>query len=564
MNEQQNTGRVSRRMLLKRAATLSSGLAVMALLESCGGSSSATPTPGRSVTSSGSSAAPTAASPATAATVSSASSAVASSGGQSGKPGGKLLYARTTETPDLNVHAGNLAAHRVMALVYDTLLRTDRDLKIIPGLAERWEAPDPTTYVFHLRKDVKWHNGRSFEAADVKFNYEWMLDPKNAASRRADLAVVDRIDAPDKETVRITLKSPSGGFLALIADMFFAILPRELLESGEFRQKAVGTGPFKLDSWAKDNKMELVRNPDYYIKDRPYLDGMTVQIIPAEDSIVAGLRGGSVMQTTFEDNKNYLPFKDNANFNALRTPRIGMEFVVINNLIPPFDNEKVRQALAYAVDRQEIMQASLQGLGRLTGPLPSALTEWALPPDAFDTYKPNPAKAKALLTEAGHPNGFKTDLMIIPTFPTFVAASQVIAAQLRKVGIDVNIVQVEYALWLDRLNKAKDMPLTINSTQGVIDPDPYIYGRFHSKGFNQANWNQPEVDALLEQGRAETDQAKRKDIYQRIQRLLADVKVPYIWLYSADLVDVSQKYVQGYQPYPSSFLFGMADTWLSK
>jgi peptide/nickel transport system substrate-binding protein len=437
-------------------------------------------------------------------------------------------------------------------------------LKLAPSLAERWEQPDPKTYVFHLRKDVTWHNGRAFDADDVKFSFEWILDEKSGHSQRGNFTIIDGIEVPDKYTARFTLKGPNAGFPALVADIFSAVVAREHVEKEDPRQKAMGTGPFKLDSWVRDNQMKLVRNPDYYLKGRPYLDGITLQVIPDEGNIVAGLRGGTVHHATFEDNKNHLVLKDQPTLTVHRGARMGMEFLVINNSMPPFDNAKVRQAMAYAIDRQEIVQASLQGLGQLIGPLPPALKDWALPISTFDTYKPNLDKAKALLAEAGFAQGFKTELMVIPTFPTFVSSAQVIASQLRKVSIDVTIVQVEYGIWLDRLGKSRDLPLTINATGGWADPDPYLYGRFHSKGFNQANWNEPEVDKLLDEGREATDATKRKEIYTRLQKMLADEKIPYIWLYSADLFDVSQQFVQGFVPHPSSFLFGMADTWIDK
>jgi peptide/nickel transport system substrate-binding protein len=474
-----------------------------------------------------------------------------------------LIYARTLEAPSINPHQGNLAAHRVLSLVYDTLLRSDQNLRIVGGLAESYEQPNPTTYIFNLRQGVTWHNGRPFVAEDVKFSFEWILDPASGHTQRGNFTIIDRVDVLDAQRVQITLTGPNGGFPALVADIFSAVVPRDLVENDDPRQRAIGTGPYMLDSWIRDNQMRLVKNPYYYIQDRPYLDEITVQVIPDEVSIVAGLRGGTIHHATFEDPKNTLLLANDPNVITNRAGRMGMEFLVVNNGMPPFDNQQVRQALAYAIDRQEILQASLQGLGRLTGPLPEAMAAWALPVSSFQTYTPDLDRARSLLAEGGFPNGFSTSLMVIPTFPTFIASAQVIAAQLRRVNVEVSIEQVEYGLWLDRLGKTKDMPLTINATGGWADPDPYLYGRFHSKGFNQANWNEPEVDALLEQGRATVDPAGRKAIYDQLQRMLADEKVPYVWLYTPDLFDITQTSVQGFWQHPSSFLFGLADTWMS-
>ena len=477
--------------------------------------------------------------------------------------GGEIIYARPTDPPAIDPHSGNIAAHRVLVLVYDTLLTLDENGQISPGLAESWELENETSYLFHLRDNVTWQNGRKFEAEDVKANYERILDPEAGASRRGDLLIIDEMEVVDPLTLRIKLSSPNGGFPAFISDIYTAILPRELYEDGNPKLEAIGTGPFRLASWNPDNEMVLERFDEYWGADLPYLNRIRFQVVPEESSIVAGLRGGTIDHTTLENNQDYF-LVEKEDLQVARSTRLGYEFLVINNGIPPFDNQQVRQAMAYAVNHEELLQAVLDGLGSLTGPLSPAMTKWALPVEEFDTYTQNLDKARSLLTEAGFPDGFSTELTVIPTFPTFVAAAQVIAAQLSQVGIQVTITPVEYGIWLDRLGKDGDMPLTINLTQGVGDPDPLLYGRFHSEGFNQANWNEPEVDALLEQGRKETDQGERKKIYDELQRMLADVKIPYIWLYSPDLIDVSQPSERGFRQHPTSMLYGFKETWIEE
>ncbi len=483
----------------------------------------------------------------------------------SATPGGTLIYARVTEAPHINPLLGGVAGQQVMALVYDTLVRLDQELQIVPDLAESWESPDDLTYIFKLRQGVVWHNGRTFEAADVKILFEWILNPDNGAIRLGDFANLASVEAPDAQTVRFTLSNPNSGFLALLADMFTAILPRELLlDGGDPRNNAIGTGPFKLASWVPDTEMVLVKNDEYHIEGQPLLEELRIQIIPAEDGIVAGLEGETIDQTTLADNKNSLLFQGETNLRVQESPRLGMEFVIINCSIPPLDNELVRQAMSFAIDRREILQGALQGMGRPTGPLPEVMVDWALPVDQFASFTRDVEKAKALLAEAGMPDGFSTTILVIPTFPTFIASAQIIADQMRDVGITIEIEQIDYGIWLDRLVNARDMPLTISVNQGFGDPDAYLYGRFHSKAFNQQNWNEPEVDALLEQGRAASDPAERKAIYDELQRLLADVKVPYLWLYSPDLIDVSQERVQGYVQHPTSLLYGMEQVWLQE
>jgi peptide/nickel transport system substrate-binding protein len=158
------------------------------------------------------------------------------------------------------------------------------------------------------------------------------------------------------------------------------------------------------------------------------------------------------------------------------------------------------------------------------------------------------------------PNGFASELQLIPTFPTMVAGAQVVADQAKKVGISLELKQVEYGVWIKGFN-AKEFTLTMNITGGNTDPDSLLFSRLSAKGVNQNNWNDAEVEDLLQQGKVQTDPAKRKEIYTRLQRLLVQ-KVPQIWLFSTDLIHVMKKNVQGFQPHPSTFFQGLTTTWL--
>jgi peptide/nickel transport system substrate-binding protein len=200
----------------------------------------------------------------------------------------------------------------------------------------------------------------------------------------------------------------------------------------------------------------------------------------------------------------------------------------------------------------------------VTGPLTPAMKPWALPLNAFkEWYTPNPERAKKLLAEAGFPQGFKTTLKVIPTFPTMVAGAQVVSAQLKRIGVDAQIVQQEYGLWIkDYVQPNANYDLTMNITTGDADPDSLLYRRFHSAEKQWNNGGDPAIDTLLDQGKLTVDQAKRKEIYDRVQRLMIE-KAIQIWTFSPDMIDITQNYVHYEQHFTTNY-YGFRTAWLER
>ncbi len=483
------------------------------------------------------------------------------------RTGGTFISAKTTEAPSLDpILEQALSRHRLDPLFYNRLVEWGADGKLEPSLAESWTtSPDGKTWTFKLRRGVKFHNGREFVADDVKYTYERVLDPKIGSGGRGYLTAIDGIEAPDKSTVRLHTLQPSASLLAGLAGNWQSIVPREEIEKrGDLRRAAVGTGPFILQEWVPQSHLKARKNPDYWDKGKPYVDAIEIKIIPDEGNIIAQLRTGNVHHALLEDNKNYLLVKDDKRLTALRSPRLGFDMVNINHGRKPFDDVRVRQALALAVDRNEVLQAAASGLGSVTGPLTPAMKPWALPVEAFkEWYTPNPERAKKLLADAGFHNGLKTTLKVIPTFPTMVAGAQVIAAQLKKIGVEAQIIQEEYGVWIKNIIKPNfNFDLTMNITNGEPDPDSLCYRRFHSVEKQWNNDGDPEIDALLDQGKLSIDQAKRKEVYDRMQRLMVE-KAIMIWTFSPDMIDVTQSYVH-YQQHFTTAYYGFRTVWLEK
>lgn len=493
--------------------------------------------------------------------------ALASAQARRPRLGGTFISAKTTEAPSLDPNLEQaLSRHRLDPLFYNRLVEWSAEGKLEPSLAQSWStSADGKTWTFRLRRGVNFHNGRELVAADVKYSYERVLDPKLGSGGRGYLAAIEQIEIADKHTVRITTKQPSASLLAGMAGNWSSIVPREVIEQkGDLRRTAVGTGPFILQEWIPQSHLKARKNPDYWDKGKPYVDAVEIKIIPDEGNIIAQLRTGNIHHALLEDNKNYLLVKDDKRLTALRSPRLGFDMVNVNHGRRPFTDVRVRQALSLAVDRAEILQAAASGLGSVTGPLTPAMKPWALPVEVFkEWYTPNVDRAKKLLAEAGFPNGFKTTLKVIPTFPTMVAGAQVIAAQLKKIGVDAQIIQEEYGVWIKAIIKPTfDFDLTMNITNGDADPDSLLYRRFHSVEKQWNNDGDLEIDALLDQGKLTVDQAKRKDVYDKVQRLMIE-KAIQIWTFAPDMIDVTQSSVHYAQHFTTNY-YGFRAVWLER
>jgi peptide/nickel transport system substrate-binding protein len=483
---------------------------------------------------------------------------------QAPKRGGTLVVGRNAETPGLDPHKLNvLPRSRVTQNMYSYLVGVDKDMRPIPDLAERWEiSPDGKTYTFFLRKGVKFHNGRDLTSEDIKYTIDRILDPSYASFGRTLMDSIAGVETPDPFTARVVLKNPDAAILASLASSWGGIVAREEVEKagGELSRTEAGSGPYMLEEWIPNQALRLKRFPDYYDKNAAFLDTIVFQVIPEESNIIAQLRSGNVHLALLEDNKNSLVLKDAPNLDVIRSPRLGFDYINIDNQKDPWNKLEVRQAFSYAIDRREVLAVAASSLGSLVSPVPAALKEYALDPETFPEYKPDLNKAKELLAKAGLPNGFSSSVEMVSSFPTMVTGAQVVADQVKKVGIELELRQFEQGIWNTRWN-AREYSLSMNITGGNADPHSLLYSRLHSKAQNQNNWSDPEVDELLEQGKVATDLAKRKEIYARAQRLLVE-RVPQIWLFSSDLIHVMRKNVKGFEPHPSTFFQGLVTTWL--
>lgn len=447
-----------------------------------------------------------------------------------------LVVGMRLEPPHLDPTAGAAAAidEVTYANLYEPLTRIDAEGKVVPGLAERWEvSADGLTYTFHLRKGAKFHDGTAADSADVKFSLDRARGADSVNAQKGYFAAIAGVEVPDARTVVVTLSRPDGLFLFHMASGDAAIVAPE--SAGANKQTPVGTGPFKFERWVAGDRVVLVRNPDYD-GPKPALERVTFRFISDPAAQVAALKAGDIDSFPQFDTYEALPqFRDDGAFTVMVGTTEGETILGTNNARKPFDDVRVRRAMAHAIDRKTLIDGVLFGNGAAIGShFPPHRAGYV---DLTGLYPYDPDKAKALLAEAGHPDGFATTLRLPP--PIYARRSgELIAAMLAEVGVRVTIEPMEWAPWLEKVFKGKDYDLTLIAHTEPLDID--IYGRpdyyfnYRSERFNA-------VGAELDRTQ---DSAKRNALYGEQQRILAEDAVNG-FLFMLPSATVQKSAVQG-------------------
>ena len=445
---------------------------------------------------------------------------------------------------------------RLLELVYEPLVTLDPELNIVPAIAASWEfAPDAKTLTFKLNPEAKFSNGAKVTSADVKASFERILDEATAAAARSNFLSIASIDTPDEETVVFNLNTPDVPILAAMANINAAIVPASEIASGAVGTTALGSGPFKLDSWEPNAKEVLSANPDWAGGDLA-IDGIDVTVLPDETAILASLRAGQIDFALLNDPLIATLVPNEPNLQLNRVGALAYNVLQLNPSRPPMDNLKVRQAMSCAINRQEIIDAALVGEGAVTGPM--TVPAFAQDPNTLFCYTQDVDKAKALMSEAGFADGF-TAKVIAATGEPPVAASeaQVLQAQLAEIGITLDIEMMELNVYVDRW-LAGDFDMAVAQNGGRPDPYP-MYNRYFTKDGNLlkvSNFVDDTLDSLMKQGQAETDPAKRVTIFQEFERHLAE-QSPWLWLSTSFSYTAQLKTVTGFVPSPTGTLLGL-------
>ena len=482
-----------------------------------------------------------------------------------GKAGGTLTFATSALPPSIEPHMQGLDIwQKRKPLIYENLVWIDHGLEPRPELAERWEQKSPTEYVFHLRRGVKFHNGKEVDAEDVKYSYDRIRDPKVSPGAN-DFVYVKQIDAVDKHTVRFTLTGPAATFLINVGGKYNGVIPKDSAGDGKaLLTRAVGTGPFSVEEFDPSRRLGLKRNATYWGAQKPLLDGVVFQAIPDESSIVAGLRTGQVTLAEFSSGLNFLVAKNVPLLEAVQAPSTRWVVLDLAGDQEPTSKLEVRQAIALAIDRQAVLQIAGSGIGQRLGVLPPGLKYWALPWQELPNQQRDVAKARALLQKAGYAGRVTMKIRNIVGFAALGAALPVIVDNLKEAGIDVTVETVDGGVWIKDWIVPQSPP-TMNEWGGFVDPDQAFHRHFHSPpgGKDFRRWKNKQADELLDAGRATLDRARRKQIYDQVQRLMAEDPIT-IPLYSPDLLYAMQKGLKGFQPHPTGFYYGLRFAWLAR
>lgn len=475
------------------------------------------------------------------------------------KKGGTLTIGLNGEIDKIDPHKSvTIVAFQVHQTIYQSLVTANEKLdNVVPELAEKWEQPDDKTYLFHLRKGVKFHNNQEMKADDVVWSFERLMSDAVGSPRKTDFALVDKMEKVDDYTVKMTLKTPFAPILSKLENL--RIMPKA--ESNDFDKNPIGTGPFQFVEWVSGQRI-VVKRFDGYWGGPAYLDQVVFRPIPEAATKLVELKTGNV------DILNEVPFKDvksleqDANLQVFRTNSVVRDHLGFNTTKKPFDNKLVRQAIAWAIDREAIVQALMYGYAK---PAHVALpeTNWAFAPAAKTAYGYDVKKAKELLTQAGYPNGFEATIKVSPTYPEEVKMAELMQQSLAEIGVKVNIVQLEWSTFIKEVISEKNFDMEIVLISGGMDPDDFLYQWYHTgEPFNFLNYSSKAYDEAVEKARVAVGQDARKPLYEQAQQILLD-EMPVAHLIYRDAIMAAGKQVKGFVMTPRYDL-RLHKVWLDK
>lgn len=460
------------------------------------------------------------------------------------KANNEIVVAIAQDLEDsLDPHASAAAGTReVLFNVYEGLVKTGPDGELIPAVAERYDiSDDGLVYTFTLREGVKFHNGDPVTAEDVIYSINRCAGNSGDSALVSALSAIQDLKATDERTVTFRLEQPD---MELIYFLTAAIIP----QSSEGQTGFIpGTGPFQLVSRSPQENIIMERFDDYWGTPAK-VSKVTYQIYEDSTALMMALKGGSVDIC--------------AHLTSAQTAQLGDDFTVaegtmnlvqavyLNNAVAPFDNQQVRQALCYAIDRQSIMDMIADGHGTALGSsIYPAFTKYFLP-ELVQKYPYDPAKAKELLAQAGYPNGFDMTISVPSNYQPHMDTAEVVAEQLRAVGVNVTIQPMEWGVWHEQVYKGRDFQATLVGLDASAMTARALLERFtsdHAKNF--VNYNNPDYDALFTQALNASDDTQQAEVYKQMETMLSDTAANLYIQDLADLVAMRQN-LAGLEFYP--------------
>ncbi|MBY4893346.1 ABC transporter substrate-binding protein [Rhodobacteraceae bacterium N5(2021)] len=455
------------------------------------------------------------------------------------------------------------ATIRLLELMYEPLVRLDANLELQPAVAESWAfSDDGLQLTFQLDPDAMFHDGTPVTSADVAASFTRILDEETGAIARANYTSIIEIQTPDDHTVTFVLDGADAPILNGMASVNAAVVPASAIEAGTIATEVVGSGPFTLESRTPNASANLVAFDGWHGGDVAY-DNIAISVLPDETALLAALRAGQADFALINDPLVATLIPQSPGLSLNTAPTLSYYVLQLNAAREPMDSLPLRQAISCAIDRQDILDAALLGEGEVTGPLTSPA--YRTDPSGLFCYEQDQDRARELLAEAGYADGFTATVMAATGEPpTASSVAQVIQSQLAEVGIELEIEMQELSVYIDRWLAADfDMAVALNG--GRVDPYT-MYNRYWTRDGNLqgvANYIDDTLDSLMNEGRTETDPARRSEIFAEFEGHLADMS-PWVWLFTGNTYTAQVEGVSGFEASPTGSLFGLVDVTLAE
>jgi ABC-type transport system substrate-binding protein len=483
------------------------------------------------------------------------------------KKGGKLTIGLNGETKTLDPHASNLWIwNNMRKQIFEQLLRVDSQGLFHPYLATDYKWVDNKTLEFTLNTDVIFHNGQKFSAEDVKYTIDRISNPDFPSEWPPLFTGLDMVEVLTPDKVRFSLKEPDATFPDLVSEIDIL---SESIHEDEIATTPIGTGAFKFEEWLPNERIRLVRFDKYHEPEQPYLDELIYKPMPDSEARIASLIAGDI-DVNFD-----VALKDIAHLAT--TPGIKVEklqggplwLMYLNMCKPPFNDKRIRQALLYGFDRQQYNRNFLNGLSRVTNS-PIDPSNWAYNPEVEKMYPYDPEKAKSLLAEAGYNGGNTLEVEII--YPVgleeYKTVSEFFQSQMNEIGVNVKVVGMELAAWSNKIIKEKTYDIAfdfrdIEVTEPAVPYNDFTFTKPDAENFDGFTENMiPGYLDAIKQGLQETDQAKRKEIYMKLQQQWVEELPGWILIASPSYL-VTRDWVKNYTWWGAQ-PFRMYKTWVDK